>query len=342
MLVRCRQACGRKDHFVHLGLIGHRGPDMFADNIADSLVRMGHRASFLGTTHVQRGGRLAAQISEFAFAAFSSTENRFHQRLVRRAVELECDAVITTEGGLSPDAVAALRRNNIPVALWFPDHVSNLGRQRMLTAPYSALFFKEPLLVDRLRNVLGLPVWYMPECCNPQWHRPIGPAGTERAIVVIGNTYPSRIMLLRRMHDAGIPLVIYGGPPPRWAADLLPPGLHTGRALFREDKARAFRSAAGVLNNLHPAEIDGVNCRLFEASGSGAAVLCEYRPVLPDLFDLEREVVPFRNFDELVDRAWELLDQPGRTEEIGNAASKRAHSEHTYEARLPGILDKLA
>ncbi len=327
---------------MHLGLIGHRGPDLFADNIRDALEHMGHRASFLGSCHADRGGRLAVHLSEFAFAALPSTETRFQQRLVRRALELECDAVITTEGTLSHDTVAALRRNNVPVALWYPDAISNLGRQRMLTAPYTAMFFKEPLLVTRLRDMLDLPVWYLPECCNPPWHRAVGPAGTERAIVVVGNTYPSRMMLLRRLYEAGIPLVVYGSPVPRWAAELLPPGIHAGRPVFGEEKARGFRTAAGVLNNLHPAEIHGVNCRLFEATGSGAAVLCEQRPVLADLFDVDREVVPFRDFTELVDRATELLDHDGRTQEIGDAANKRAHSEHTYEARLPVILDKLA
>lgn len=30
-----------------------------------------------------------------------------------------------------------------------------------------------------------------------------------------------------------------------------------------------FREAAGVLNNLHPAEMNSVNARLFEATAAG-------------------------------------------------------------------------
>jgi spore maturation protein CgeB len=324
-----------------LGLIGVADPDTFEDNVRDSLLRMGHRVSHLGSARVNRGSRRAIRISALGLAALPELENKFHHRLVRKALDLECDAVITVDGDLSPYAISALRQNRVPVALWFPDAITNMGRQRMLSAPYTALFFKDPLLVERLRDILGLPVWYLPEACNPSWHRPIGAAATERVIVMVGNSYPSRLILLRRLHDVGVPLVIYGSPVPQWAKELLPASLHTGRHIVRDDKSRVFRSAAGVLNNLHPAEMHGVNCRLFEAAAAGAAVLCERRPVLSDLFDLNREVIPFGNFDELVDRARELLADPALTRETGDAASKRAHAEHTYEKRLNTILEKL-
>jgi spore maturation protein CgeB len=327
---------------VHIGLIGSPRPDMFQDNIGESLVRSGHRVSYLGSTVLRRGGPQAARVAELLITASRGVEARLHCRLARRAMDLACDAVISTEGDLSPDAVAALRRVPIPVALWFPDHVGNMRRQRMLAAPYDAMFFKDPVLVRRLRDTLGLPVWYLPEACNPRWHRPVGEPGTGRHIAVVGNLYLSRLMLLRRLHDAGIPLAIYSAGAPRWARHLLPPGLHVRPAVFREDKSQVFRGSAGVLNNLHPAEIHGVNARLFEASGAGGAVLCERRPALGDLFDLEREVLPFTDFSELVDHARSLLADPALGREVGDAASRRAHADHTYEDRLPAILEKLA
>lgn len=327
---------------MHVGLIGPLGADLFQDNINDTLRRMGHRVSHLGSARIERRGRVGNRVGSLVLQAFPATEDGFHRRLVRNAWMRECDAVITTDGILAPAAVAALRRQRIPVALWFPDHVAGMGRQRMLAAPYTALFFKDPLLVARLRDTLGLPVSYLPEACNPRWHRPLGEPGSVRKIAVVGNTYLSRLLLIRRLHEAGIPLVIYGAPTPRWARNLLPAGLHAGRSVFADDKSRVFRTAAGVLNNLHPAEMHGVNCRLFEATAAGAAVLCEQRPGLAELFDTEREVVPFRDFAELAERARALLDDAALTRTIGDAANKRAHSEHTYESRLTTILEKLA
>jgi spore maturation protein CgeB len=249
--------------------------------------------------------------------------------------------VLVTEATLAPEAVVMMRRAKIPVALWFPDYVGNFGRQQMLLAPYTALFLKDPLLVQRLRATLEAPVWYLPEACNPRWHRPVGEAGVERAIAVVGNTYPSRLMLLRRLHRAGIPLVIYGGAIPRWSRNVVPPQLHTGKVVLGQAKSHVFRTAAGVLNNLHPGE-QGMNCRLFEATAAGGAVLCERRPALAELFDTDREVVPFTDVRELIDRIHELLADPMLTRDIGDAAAKRAHAEHTYDIRLATILERLS
>jgi spore maturation protein CgeB len=80
---------------------------------------------------------------------------------------------------------------------------------------------------------------------------------------------------------------------------------------------------------------------MFEAAASGGAVLCERRPVLGDLFDLDREVLPFSTFEELLGRAQELLDDRETGRAYGDAASKRAHAEHSYEARLPFLLERL-
>jgi spore maturation protein CgeB len=323
-------------------MIGRRGPDMFQTNISDGLVRLGHRVTYLGLGRPQVKSRIVNRATEFAALAVDGLDERLQRGLVRTALESECDAVINTYGGLAPGTVAALRRHGLPVALWFPDCVANLGRQVMLMAPYSAMFFKDSILVQRLRDTLGLPVWYLPQGCNPRWHKPVGDPGSKRVIAVVGNCYPSRAMLLRRLHEAGIPLAIYGAAPPRWLRGTLPPRSHTGHPVFAQYKARVFREAAGVLNNLHPAEMDGLNARLFEATGSGAAVLCERRATLGDLFDLDTEVLPFTDFDELMSQAKRLLDDPGLTRRIGDSAGKRAHAEHTYEQRLPQILERLS
>ena len=63
--------------------------------------------------------------------------------------------------------------------------------------------------------------------------------------------------------------------------------------VLREDKARAFRSAAGVLNAVHPAEVSRVSARLFEAAGCGAAVLTEFRSSISELFEPGKEVLVF-------------------------------------------------
>jgi spore maturation protein CgeB len=327
---------------VRVGVVGPLGPDCFAENVGDALHRIGHVVTQLGPARIRPGGQLVGGLAQRVSQSLPRLDERAQRRIVKAAVAAACEVVINLDADLMPGSVTLLKRAGIRVAFWFPDHVANLGRQLMLLAPYDALFFKEPHLVERLHANLDLPVYYLPEACNPRWHRPLAPAGTEPYLVLAGNMYPSRVRLLERLIAKGIPLRLYGGCFPRWLGETPVRQAHTGRCVYREDKARVFRSAAGVLNTVHPAEITGVNARLFEAAGCGAAVLTEYRPAVSELFSVGQEVLAFRDFDDLVGQASRLLNETGLTARLGDAAARRAHRDHTYELRVAAILEKVS
>jgi spore maturation protein CgeB len=327
---------------VRIGVIGQIAQDNFADNIVDALQRMGHSVTQLGSARPRYRHQLSNWITMTARGALPGFDELAQQRIIRTAIDACCEIIINLDASLMPGIVSQLSRRGIRIAFWFPDAVANMGRQLMLLAPYDALFFKEPHVVEHLHANLGLPVYYLPEACNPRWHRPFTAAGTEPYLVIAGNMYPSRVKLLERLIAKGIPLKLYGSKLPRWLGETPVQEAHTGRCIVREEKARVFRSAAGVLNTLHPAEIAGVNARLFEATGCGAAVITEFRPTVPELFAVGDEVLVFHDFDELVDQATRLLDEAGLTATLGDAATQRAHRDHTYDLRLSFILERLS
>jgi spore maturation protein CgeB len=327
---------------MRVGVVGPLAPDYFADNVGDALHRTGNQVTQLGPAWAFHRTQVARALARLAWQGFPRLEARAQRRIVKAAIEADCEVVVSLDAQLSPGAVTQMQRAGMRVAFWFPDHVANLGRQLMLLASYDALFFKEPYLVRRLRASLDLPVYYLPQACNPRWHRPLTPAGIEPHLVIAGNMYPSRVRLLERLIAKDIPIKIYGSGFPRWLGDTPTRAAHAGRTVFREDKARAFRSAAGVLNTMYPAEIEGVNARLFEAAGCGAAVLTEFRPTVPELFDVGTEVLAYNDFDELVDQATRLLNDAGLTERIGDSAARRAHRDHTYDLRVSAMLEKLS
>lgn len=330
------------DIVSRIGVIGPTGADRFAENVGDALKRLGHEVTLLGPARAQRRSRLVTRAAGLARQAVPRLEEHAQGRIVRAALGADCEVIINVDSALAPSVVARIRSSSARIAFWFPDHVANLGRQLMLLAPYDAIFFKEPCLVDRLRAMLGLPVYYLPQACNPRWHRPVAEAGTEPCLVIAGTMYPSRVRLLDRLISKGIPLRLYGAGFPRWIGETACRAAHTGRSVTREDKARVFRSAAAVLNTMHPAEVDGVNVRLFEAAGCGAAVLTEFRPTVPELFEVGKEILAFHDFDDLVEQATTLLSEPGLTARLGDAATQRAHRDHTYDLRVTAILDKLS
>lgn len=327
---------------MRVGVVGPFGPDLFAENLGDALQRAGHLVTQLGPAGAKPHGRLVGGALTLTRQAFPRLDEYGQRKIARAALEAACDVVISVDLRLAPEAVREMSQSGIRSAFWFPDAVSMLGRQLMLLAPYDALFFKEPHIVERLRANLGLPVYYLPQACNPRWHRPVTEPGTEPYLVIAGNMYPSRVKLLDRLISKGIPLRLYGKAFPPWLGPALAREAHRGRYLVREEKARIFRSAAGVVNTMHPAEVRGVNSRLFEAAGCGAAVITEFRPTVPDYFDVGKEVLAFHDFDELVNHANRLLSENGLTGKLGDAATLRAHRDHTIDSRLVTLLEKIS
>ena len=314
-------------------------PDSFADNVTDSLRRMGHEVDALGSTYPTNRSKVGGVLKQLAQSSQAATL-RLQQRTVAKATSLRYDVVIAVEPTLLPGAVEQIKRNGSAVALWFGDAVSNLGRQLMFLADYDVICLKDPELVRRCKAALGTNVIYLPEACNPSWHRPCDVA-VEPIVVVAGNMHAFRMRLLERLVRAGIPLRIYGT---RWASwlrsDLLKPS-DTGQYIAREQKARVFRSAGVVLNTLHLGEMASVNCRLFEAAGCGAAVLTDVRPGIDQLFDVDCEIATFDSFDMLVERARWMLDHPGAARAMGDRAAIRAHADHAYDSRLGELLAAL-
>lgn len=326
---------------MRIGVIGRIKPDSFAENIGDALARGGHMVSYLGTTRASYRSTLLNRISAVALEGLRQFDERKQNAIVRSAGDAACDLIISVDSLVTPETVSRLKKTGCTVVFWFPDAVSNIGRQLMVLAPYDALFFKEPHLVDRLAAVLDVPVYYLPQGCNPRWHAPIGDPATDKHFIIAGNMYPTRVRLLERLLDKGIPLRVYGRTFPAWIGDSPLRAAHTGEYITREHKARIFRSAIGVLNSMHPAEITGVNSRLFEAAACGAPVLTEYRPSVPGLFELGTEVLTYSDFDELIDRAHELLADSSYAGRLGDAAAARAHRDHTYDMRVATLLEKV-
>jgi spore maturation protein CgeB len=323
-------------------VVGPLGPDDFADNVRDTLTRMGHEVHAVGAA---RPSSPIRHVNTFVSLVFdhTSTVDQYSQRhLVRTVERVRPDVLLTMDRRLHRSVIHAAQSHGARTALWFPDAVSSMGRHDMFLNGYDRIYLKNPVLVQNLQSIYGLPVRYLPEACNSTWHRSAVEYGTDATIVMAGNIHPTRALLIKRLLDAGLPVRLYGGLVADWVQTPELAAAHTGQYLARAQKADVFRRARVVLNNLHPAEFAGANCRLFEACGSGGLVLTEIRPGLTDLFQPGRELDTFTSFDELREKLEWYVADPEHGRAIADQGAKRARSDHTYEHRLAAILEDLA
>jgi hypothetical protein len=87
--------------------------------------------------------------------------------------------------------------------------------------------------------------------------------------------------------------------------------------------------------------IQHLHLRDFEAPMCGALYFTGYSDELAEMFEPDKEVVVFRNQNELLDKVHYYLARPEEAEEIRRAGRKRALRDHTYHMRFRQLFKEL-
>ena len=77
--------------------------------------------------------------------------------------------------------------------------------------------------------------------------------------------------------------------------------------------------------------------RLFEATGVGTCLLSDTRENMPDLFEVDKEVVTYSTIDEAVEKVNYLLENEDVRKEIASAGQRRTLKDHTIFNRYQQI-----
>ncbi|MBN2436979.1 MAG: glycosyltransferase [Deltaproteobacteria bacterium] len=171
----------------------------------------------------------------------------------------------------------------------------------------------------------ALPV-YLPEGANPELHKP-GEQQKSIDVSFAGQCYGNRPETIRRLGAEGIHVEAFGYGWPNGP-------LATDEMVRLYAKSRINLGFGGVEGH------GGTYClkgRDFEIPMSGGLYLTEYHPELERIYDLGREIVVYRGFDDLLANIRSLLADPQRAEEIRQAGFRRARKEHTWEMRFERV-----
>lgn len=84
-----------------------------------------------------------------------------------------------------------------------------------------------------------------------------------------------------------------------------------------------------------------IHLREFEAPMCGALYCTGYSDELTEMFEPDKEVVVYRNADELLDKVRYYLAHPNQAETIRQAGYRRALNDHTYHKRFERLFAEL-
>jgi spore maturation protein CgeB len=107
-----------------------------------------------------------------------------------------------------------------------------------------------------------------------------------------------------------------------------------------EEQAIDYNSHIGVIN-IHQVSnnpLSALNMRTFEAPASNSLLISDYREGIEKYFEIGREILCYKNKDELKKILSEITQSPDSFNMIRDAGYRRAIKDHTYLARMKEVL----
>lgn len=111
------------------------------------------------------------------------------------------------------------------------------------------------------------------------------------------------------------------------------------KPLYGIDMFNLFISSKIVLNmHIGVAGDYAGNMRLFEVTGSGSCLLTDNKKNMPDLFDINKEVVVYDSPEDCISKVRWLLDNEDQRKRIAGLGQKKTLESHTVQDRCKSII----
>lgn len=258
--------------------------------------------------------------------------------------------ICLAQAPLTPKVLEEVRKRGIITAIWFVEDCYRFQTWKHL-APYFDYWFVIQKEAVKMIEAAGAPrVVYLPLACDPQIHRPLLLTPEERVkygsdISFLGAGYNNRTNMFATLVNRDFKI---------WGTEW-PTGMpfsklvqDAGRRLEPEEYIKIFNASTINLNLHSSAERDGVepngdfvNPRTFELAASGAFQLADERTLMPELFEIGKEMAVFHDRKEMINQIDYYLARPEERMEIIRASRKKVLEEHTYGHRVKEMLEHI-
>lgn len=309
-------------------------------SIADGFEQLGYETTvyrydaFDDFTSKLRNKVLYELPSKVGFDGERAAEKDSTEKAIRMLQETNPDKLVVIKADILGTAFwEEVQKRKIPYILWLYD---DLERHR-----YTLDFLKSmPIVVSYahaetkkfLENEIN--AHYVPNGYDPKLSEL--PTKRNNEIVFVGSRYENREELMLSLKNAGIPVRAYGR---QWSHhpfdrlrtwDLRRPDIPAERDITLAEAYRVQAGAAGAINVHIPQA--GLAMRTFEVPGMGGIQLID-RPEVEEFYELDKEVLLYKNTEELIELCQRLTTDSTWSESIRTAAIKRSETEHTFYHR---------
>lgn len=196
-------------------------------------------------------------------------------------------------------------------------------------APFFDLNLTNSKIAEDWYRQANAPVLYLP----PAMKTPVGitsPAKTKfnHLLSFVGSPKLDREVVVNRLRDAQLPITVFGK---GW------PG-----GMWVEDPVTVYRDSQLNLGlGMATPHLSTTKNRDFECPGVGACYITTFNWELPEWWDIGKEILCYRNVEELIEIVCWYRQRPDECHKIAHAAWRRGNAEHTWELRFRKLFDQI-
>ncbi|MCX5855327.1 MAG: glycosyltransferase [Deltaproteobacteria bacterium] len=210
---------------------------------------------------------------------------------------------------------------------------------------YDFIFVFDTFYIDEIKRQGAKNVRYLPLATNPNRYSEITVTDQDRHVYAydvcfIGLPFENRVEIFENLRNYKIG--VFGD---HWAKYFMLKGMKTpayykGKATG-ETVNKIYLSSKIVLNIHHPHSIEGLNTRTFDIPACGAFEIVDYKKNVEKHFEIDKEMVTFRNINELKSKTDFYLKNDDLRKTISERGKKRVLSEHTWVHRANEVITAL-
>ena len=261
---------------------------------------------------------------------------------------------------VQPDAIDEIKSLGIITVNWYCNGSYQLHLVREISPHYDWCLVPEKFRLEDYKAMGAHPI-YCQEAANPDIYKPYA-LPQEFDVAFVGQAYGERPEYIHRLLQAGVETHVWGFGWQRFApaslarrvwrggqrllrgtgtAPVTLPAALLGGPLSDGDLVKMYSRAKinlgfSTCGETHVGDQKIVQVRLrdFEVPMSGGFYMVEYMAELEEFYDIGKEIVCYRDAEDLADKIKYYLKHDAEREQIRQAGRARCLRDHTWQKRF--------
>ncbi|MBN2654253.1 MAG: glycosyltransferase [Nitrospirae bacterium] len=299
--------------------------------VYNTLMKMGHEVILFNFGATSIYSKITKKINSAFFIS------QINKKLLIAAQIYKPDIFLTIFGfDHDINTILKLKSLGIATMCWWLNDPFQLKRSLNNAAAYDFYFTNAKGCIPDYKNAGIKNAFYLPVGCYPAIHTDLGMQDKEYDICFAGDWGPTRQAIIENLAD-DFDISLFGP----WAKKLpSKSNLHKNivkDGFFTPNEMAVIFNKSKIVLNIHSWYGKwnyGVNPRVFETPACGAIQISDWKEEIPQLYTPDKEIILYKNIDELRGRLRYILDNFNSHINIAKAAYSKSHAIHTYKNRL--------